>query len=58
MTRVKIVKPHKQYKVGEIVYVSPNEAFGLIDSGVGIKTKDMTAMDYKVGSYNVRKKNG
>lgn len=47
MIRVKIIKPGSKYKLGEIVFVSPNEAHGLIDSGYGIKTKDMTASDYK-----------
>lgn len=48
MIRLKIVKPHKKYKVGEVIYVSPNEAFGLLDSGYAEKTKDMTATDYKI----------
>lgn len=47
MQRIKIVKPHHHYKIGDTVEVSNNEAFGLLDSGVGIKTKDMTAVDYK-----------
>lgn len=47
MIRVKIIKPHKKYNVGETVYVTPNEAHDLIDSGFGEKTKDMTATDYK-----------
>lgn len=46
--RIKITKDHKQYKKGEIVDVSKNEAFGLIDSGVGIVSKDMTVTDYRV----------
>lgn len=47
MIRIKIVKPHKKYKVGDVVMVSKNEAHGLLDSGVGIKTKDMTPeVDY------------
>lgn len=45
--RVKIVKPHRKYAVGEIVEVSRNEAFGLIDSGVGVQTKDLNSQDYK-----------
>lgn len=47
MIRVKIIKPHKKYNVGETVYVTPNEAHGLIDSGFAEKTKDMTATDYR-----------
>lgn len=53
MIRVKIVKPHKRYQVGETLYLSNNEAFGLLDSGVAIQSKDMTSQDYKV-----RRKNG
>lgn len=47
MIRLKIVKPHKKYKVGETVYVTPNEAHGLLDGGYANKTKDMTATDYR-----------
>lgn len=47
MIRVKIVKATNKYAVGDTVEVSPNEAFGLIDSGVAIKSKDMTQADYK-----------
>jgi len=47
MIRIKIIKPHKQYKVGETVYVTPNEAHDLIDKGFGQLTKDMTATDYR-----------
>jgi hypothetical protein len=39
--RIKIVKDYKQYKTGEIVEVTPNVAFGLIDRSVGVVTKDM-----------------
>lgn len=46
MIRIKIIKPHKQYKVGETVYVTPNIAHDLIDGGYGEKTKDMTSSDY------------
>ena len=60
MQRVKIIKPGSKYKMGEIVYVSNNEAFGLIDSGFAIKTKDLTPVDYNVKSHVVvrSKKNG
>lgn len=47
MIRIKIIKPHYKYRVGDTVEVSKNEAFGLLDSGVGIKAKDMVAVDYK-----------
>ena len=47
MRRIKIIKPNKKFKVGEIVYVTPNEAHDLIDGGFGQLTKDMTATDYR-----------
>jgi hypothetical protein len=50
MVRIKIIKPHKQYKVGETVYVTPNEAHDLIDKGFGEKTKDMTSTDYRTAN--------
>lgn len=53
MVRVKIIKPHKKYQVGDILFLSRNEAFGLIDSGFAQQSKDMTAVDYKT-----RKKRG
>jgi len=46
--RIKIVKSSRQYKAGETVEVSKNVAFGLIDSGVGVISKDVTPDDYKV----------
>lgn len=52
MIRIKIIKPHKKYKVGETVYVTPNEAHGLLDGGYGEKTKDMTASDYRTHNGN------
>jgi hypothetical protein len=45
--RIKIIKSTYKYRVGDIVDVSKNEGFGLIDSGYGIKSKDMTVRDYK-----------
>lgn len=47
MLRIKIIKAHQKYKIGEIVSVSRNEAFGLLDSGVAKLTKDMTQADYR-----------
>jgi len=46
MIRVKIIKPHKQYKVGETVYVTPNIAHDLIDRGYGERTKDIVGFEY------------
>ena len=45
--RVKYIKDHKGITKGTILDMSPNEAFGLIDSGVAIVTKDMAPDDYK-----------
>jgi len=53
MRRIKIIKPHKQYKVGETVYVTPNEAHDLIDKGFGQLTKDMTATDYRTADGSI-----
>lgn len=45
--RVKITKDYRQHKQGDIVEVSPNEGFGLIDAGYAIVSKDMTRTDIK-----------
>lgn len=47
MLRVKLLKPTKYGSVGNVVVIDRNEAFGLIDSGQAILTKDMTSDDYK-----------
>lgn len=46
MIRVKFIKNHKEFKEGETANLSPNEAFGLIDSGYAIVSKDMNEGDY------------
>jgi hypothetical protein len=43
--RVRITKNHKSYKKGRVVDVSRNVAFGLIDSGIAVVSKDMTESD-------------
>lgn len=58
MVRIKIIKPHKQYSVGETVYVTPNIAHDLIDGGYGEKTKDMTSTDYRTSNPVRKKKRG
>lgn len=45
--RVKIIKDSNRFKKGEILDVSPNEGFGLIDGGYAIISKDMTRQDIK-----------
>ncbi len=51
MIRLKIIKPHKKHKVGDIIVVTNNEAHGLLDSGVAIQTKDMTQVDYRTKKW-------
>lgn len=46
MLRIRIIKTYKQYRAGDTITVSPNEAFGLIDSGVAMISKDITQSDY------------
>lgn len=55
--RVKIIKNHPNHKEGTVLTVSPNEGFGLIDSGYAILTKDMTEVDIKPKD-RVRRKRG
>lgn len=50
--RIKYIKDHKTNKRGDIALVSPNVAFGLIDSGVAEVTKDMQPDDYKQAGDN------
>ncbi len=45
--RIRIIKNHKKFKKGEIVEVSNNVAFGLLDAGAGVISKDMTGADMK-----------
>lgn len=45
--RVRIISTSGRYKQGETVEVSKNVAFGLIDSGIGVISKDMIPDDYK-----------
>ncbi len=48
MRRIKLLTNWKQYKAGDTAYVTPNEAFGLIDSGKAKLTKDVASVDYTV----------
>lgn len=45
--RIRILKDYKNYRKGEIVEVSRNVAFGLIDSGNGTQSKEITERDIK-----------
>lgn len=46
MIRVKIVKPNQKYRIGDTIEVSKNEAFGLLDSGVAVMSKDIVSTDH------------
>lgn len=56
MRRVKITHNFGNYKSGDIVFVTPNEAHGIIDAGKGVLTKDMTGQDMKVKKKTRKKK--
>lgn len=45
--RVRITKSTREYKAGETVDVSRNVAFGLIDSGHAVISKDIVESDSK-----------
>lgn len=45
MIRVKFVRNYKQYKKGDTESFTNNVAFGLIDSGQAVVSKDMTEAD-------------
>lgn len=53
--RVRITKSTTKYKAGTIVEVSPNEAFGLIDAGVGEVSKEITEHDSLTKHGHARK---
>ena len=42
MIKVKFKKNHKEYKKGEVVSFTNNEAFGLIDSGIATVSEAVT----------------
>lgn len=52
MLRVKLLKPSKYGSVGSVVVIDRNEAFGLIDSGKAVVSKDMVPDDYKQAGVN------
>lgn len=45
--RIRIIKDYKDYSKGDVVEVSNNVAFGLIDRGVAKLTKDVTSGEYQ-----------
>lgn len=58
MIRVKLLSTGRHGKKGEVVSLSNNEAFGLIDSGQAELTKDMTQGDMKTKSLDEEQANG
>lgn len=53
MVRIKIIKDG-QYKSGDIVTVSRNEAHSLIERGEGMISKEMSVQDYKTRKVSQR----
>ncbi len=45
--RIKIIKTNNKYQAGTTVEVSKNVGFGLIDSGIGIVSKDIITSETK-----------
>lgn len=45
--RVRITKATKKYNLGQIIDVSKNEGFGLIDSGHAVVSKDISQSDIR-----------
>lgn len=44
--RVKILRDYKDFRKGQVVHLTPNEAFGLTDKGIALVTRDFTEADY------------
>lgn len=45
--RIKIVKKHKYYSIGQVVVLDPQTATVLIEKGIAVVSKDMAPDDYK-----------
>lgn len=54
MLRVKMLQSNKHGRKGDVVVMDNNEAFGLLDSGHAVITKDMVSSDYKLTSDEVQ----
>jgi len=49
MQRIKIIRDHQNYKAGQVIVETNNVAFGLLDAGYAVLSKDMVNdTDYKV----------
>jgi len=44
--RVKILRDYRDFRKGQVVHLTPNEAFGLIDRNLAMVSKDMVESDY------------
>lgn len=58
MIRVKLLTEWKGNSKGVVLVVDNNEAFGLIDSGKAIVSKDMSYHDYKIKALDEEQANG
>lgn len=56
--RIKIISSRQGYRKGDVVEVSKNVAFGLIDSGIGVISKDIVEQDYKIKALDEEQANG
>jgi len=54
MIRVRFIKNYKDFKKGDIETLSPNEAFGVIDAGFAVVSKEMTTVDYQEAQDEVK----
>ena len=54
MIRVRFIKDYKDFKKGDVETLSPNEAFGVIDSGFAVVSKEMTSTDYQEAQDKVK----
>lgn len=46
--RIKIVKKHKYYSLGQVVVLDQQTATVLIEKGIAVVSKDMATEDYQV----------
>ena len=50
--RIKIVKKHKYYAIGQVVVLDQQTATVLIEKGIAVVSKDMAPDDYKQAGDN------
>lgn len=54
MPKIRVIKDYKEYRKGDVIDVTPNIAFGLIEKGVAQVDKMMTRENYRVGKRRDR----